>query len=138
MSSRNSWAPSRVCCAVKITSATRAAWSRPVGDEPAWKMTGRPCGLPGNGSGPRTEKYFPTKSISCTRSDRANRPDSLSPTMAPSPQLSHDVDELVAAVVALGGVGVGVKAGAAEHLGGRRVGRGDGVPAGAAAAGVVQ
>ena len=37
-----------VPCREKMTSALAAAKSRPVGESPAWKMTGCPCGLRGN------------------------------------------------------------------------------------------
>ena len=44
---------------MKTTSAQRAANFLPRPDEPAWMMTGRPCGERGMLSGPRELNHWP-------------------------------------------------------------------------------
>ena len=44
---------------VKMSSAQRAAKSRPRPDDPAWSSTGRPWGERGTVSGPRTWNHSP-------------------------------------------------------------------------------
>ena len=66
MSSRYSFIPSRPLGMHSSMSAFLAAKSRPRGDAPAWQITGRPCGLRGVFSGPRTEKCLPRWWIGAT------------------------------------------------------------------------
>ena len=60
MSARNSMPSGLVAVVQKIMSAQRAAHSRPRGEEPACRMSGRPCGLRGMDIGPRVRTKGPT------------------------------------------------------------------------------
>ena len=53
MSLRKAMPSALVAVVQKIMSAQRAAHSRPRGEEPACRISGRPCGLRGIDIGPR-------------------------------------------------------------------------------------
>jgi hypothetical protein len=57
-----------------VAAAVADANSRPSSESPAWRMTGRPCGLRGTLNCPEM-----SKKSSC----RSNRPTSLRPTNSP-------------------------------------------------------
>ncbi len=73
-----------------MASAYLAARSLPGSDDPAWKSTGCPCGERGTSSGPATSKCGPEWLIAWIFAGSTNRGATLSPTMASSSQLSHN------------------------------------------------
>ena len=75
----------------KIASAYRAANVRPLGDVPACKMAGPPCGERTTLSGPRDRKNRPSCSMRCTRDGSANTPAARSITTASGSQLSQSL-----------------------------------------------
>ena len=129
---RNALAPSVVCCAVNTTSANRAAWSRPAGEEPAWKDTGRPWRRAHEGQRPAHSEVL-ARVVDRVRNflGSANTLFCLSPTSASVSQLSHSLittsRNSSAAAVALRSFQA-----RGQHLGRDGVGRRHAVPSHAA------
>ena len=121
-----------------MASALAAANSRPSSESPAWKITGRPCGLRGVEMTPAMSKCASWCSNRPASASRRKTPDSLSATIAPSPgveELPGGPQELLGPLVALV---LREEAAAAEVLAGERVPGGDHVPRGAAGREVVE
>ena len=124
---------------MNTASAVSAASWRPASEAPACTITGQPWIGRAMLSGPRTERYSPLWSSTCILSgskiDAALDVADEGVVGPAVPQAGHHVVELARAAIALAVLHVLVEAEIQRRIG---IGGGDDVPAGAAAAEVIE